>query len=89
MQIRSIENVEIKNKRVILRTDFNVPLKGNKIQDDFKITRAFATIEKLLNDGNQLVIVSHLGRPSGKRVKALSLAPVAKFLSLKLKDVKI
>jgi len=89
MQIRSIENVEIKNKRVLLRTDFNVPLKGKKIQDDFKITRALPTIEKLLKDGNQIIIVSHLGRPVGKRVKAMSLAPVAKFLTNELKNVKV
>ncbi|KKR07042.1 MAG: Phosphoglycerate kinase [Parcubacteria group bacterium GW2011_GWC2_39_14] len=89
MQIKSIENVEIKNKRVLLRTDFNVPLKGNKIQDDFKITRAIPTIKMLLQNGNQIIIVSHLGRPEGKRVKSMSLAPVAKYLSNELKEIKV
>ncbi len=89
MKIKSIEKVEIKNKRVLVRVDFNVPLKGNKILDDFKITRALPTIEFLLKNNNQVVLVSHLGRPEGKRVSSMSLAPVAKYLSQKLKPYKV
>jgi len=89
MQIRSIEKVKIVNKRVLVRVDFNVPLKGTKIQDDFKILRALPTIEALIKEGNQVLLVSHLGRPEGKRLKDMSLAPIAKYLATKLKPYKI
>jgi len=83
-----MENVEIRGKNVILRTDFNVPLKNNKIQDDYKIVRAIPTIKKLLADDNRVIIVSHLGRPEGKRVKSMSLTPVSKYLRANIKGFK-
>ena len=74
---------------VLLRTDFNVPIVKGRVGDDFKIKRALPTIKLLLKNKNKLVLVSHLGRPKGKRVKALSLEPVYKYLRKELKGVKI
>ena len=80
MNIKSIENFEIRDGRVILRVDFNVPVKKGRVEDNYKIKRALPTIKRLLKNRNQIVIVSHLGRPDGKKVKALSLEPVFKEL---------
>ena len=80
MNIKSIENFEIRDGRVILRVDFNVPVKKGKVEDSYKLKRALPTIKQLLKNKNQIVLVSHLGRPKGKRVKALSLEPVFKEL---------
>lgn len=80
MNIKSIENFDIRDGRVILRVDFNVPVKNGKVEDNYKIKRALPTIKKLLKNKNQIVILSHLGRPDGKRIKALSLSPVFKEL---------
>ena len=76
MKVRSIKDVSIKNARVVLRVDFNMPVKNGKVKDNYKIIRALPTIKQLLKNGNQIVLLSHLGRPGGKRVKSLSLKPV-------------
>ncbi len=74
-----IDKAHIKNKRVLLRVDFNVSMRGNKITDDQRIRAALPTIKKLLKDDNKLIIVSHLGRPKGWDDNLL-LRPIAKRL---------
>lgn len=74
-----IDKAHIKNKKVLLRVDFNVSMKGNKITDDARIRAALPTIKKLLKENNKLIIVSHLGRPNGWD-DSLILRPIAKRL---------
>lgn len=78
---RNIDDINVLGKRVLVRCDFNVPLKEGKITDDTRITAALPTIKKLLNDGGKLILCSHLGKPKGQVVEELSLRPVAERLS--------
>ncbi|MFA5061802.1 MAG: phosphoglycerate kinase [Patescibacteria group bacterium] len=94
MHFHNIKDIkDFKNKTVLVRADFNVPIKNGRILDDFKIKKGTATIKYLLNKKAKVVLVSHLGRPSGYD-KKLSLKPVKnlleKFLRKKIKflDVK-
>jgi len=94
MNIRSIKEIKnLKNKRVLLRVDFNVPIKNGKVLDDYKIQKSLPTIKYLLKKGAAIVIVSHLGRPRGVE-KKLTLAPVARQLEkllgelVRLKKIK-
>jgi len=73
---------------VLLRADFNVPLEGDKVRDDYKIAAGLPTIRFLLRYRAKIIIASHLGRPEGKKVKKYTLLPVAKHLS-KLLGVKV
>ena len=68
-----------------MRCDFNVPIKGGKVLDDFKILKTLPTIEYLLKEGAKIILLSHLGRPEGKVVKSLSLMPVKNHLEKLLK----
>lgn len=79
---KTIKDIDVNNKRILLRVDYNVPLdpKGN-ISDDYRLQKSLPTIEYLLEHGCSLVLTSHLGRPDGKVNKAFSLEPVAKRLS--------
>ena len=71
--MKSIENIEnIKNKRVILRLDLNVPIKNGKITDSNRIDKVMPTLEFLLKKKAKIIIISHVGRPKGKIVKAVS-----------------
>ena len=68
--MKSIENIEnIKNKRVILRLDLNVPIKNGKITDSNRIDKVMPTLEFLLKKKAKIIIISHVGRPKGKIVK--------------------
>ncbi len=81
MQIRSIKNLKLEalsGKLVFLRSDFNVPMKSGKIVEDYKITTAIPTIKFLLDAGARVVTATHLGDPAGKKVKDLSVSPIAK-----------
>ncbi len=85
MPIKSIKHVKnLSGKRVLLRVDFNVPIKGAKVADDFKIRQSLPTIKYLLQAGAKVILVSHLGRPKGAE-NSLSLKPVAKTLERLLK----
>ncbi|MDO5398673.1 MAG: phosphoglycerate kinase [bacterium] len=81
----TVEDVEVKGKRVLVRCDFNVPLdaEGN-ITDENRIVGAMPTIEYLVNNGAKVILCSHMGKPKGEPVPSLSLAPVAERLSEKL-----
>lgn len=76
--IKDIKN--LKGKRALLRVDFNVPMEKTQVLDDSRIKEALPTIQYLIEKGSSVVIISHLGRPEGKKVSALSLKPVAKRL---------
>ncbi|NMW20489.1 MAG: phosphoglycerate kinase [Chlorobiaceae bacterium] len=78
MQKKTLSDIAVKGKRVIMRVDFNVPLDDNKtITDDKRIVESLPSIRKVLNEGGRLVLMSHLGRPKGKVNPEYSLAPVA------------
>ena len=82
MNKKTIRDVELKGKRVVMRVDFNVPIKGGVISDDTRIRGALPTIEYALQQGASVVLMSHLGRPSGKGYEAdFSLKPVAEYLA--------
>ncbi|MBR3204179.1 phosphoglycerate kinase [Candidatus Saccharibacteria bacterium] len=74
----SIKDVKVRNQIVLLRTDYNVPMDGEEILSDFRIRASLDTIKLLIKKGaKRIIILSHLGRPEGKKVKELSLRPVA------------
>ena len=80
MNIPTLETLDVRGKRVLLRCDLNVPLKEGNITDDGRIRASLPTIKYLLESGASIVIVAHLGRPKGERKPELSLAPVAQRL---------
>lgn len=83
---KTVRDIKLKGKRVLLRADFNVPLLANgKIADDFRIRASLPTISYLLDQQCKIIIISHMGRPEGKRDKHCSLEPVAEHLSELLK----
>src|SRR5438876_8042121 len=84
-----VEDLNTAGKRVIVRVDFNVPLKDGKVESDKRLKESLPTIKYLRDKGAKVILMSHLGRPDGKRVADMSLAPVAKALSALLgTDVK-
>ncbi len=76
-KLPSLDDLDIEGKRVLVRLDLNVPLKNGAISDDMRIQATVPTVESLLDRGGRLALCSHLGRPKGKVVEELSLAPVA------------
>ena len=77
---------EITGKRVLVRTDFNVPMKDQQIVDDTRIRAVLPTIKKLISQKAKIILCSHMGRPQGKVINSMSLAPVAIHLSSLLKQ---
>ena len=78
---KSVDDINVKGQRVLVRCDFNVPLKEGKITDENRLVAALPTIKKLVADGGRVILCSHLGKPKGEPKPELSLAPVAVRLS--------
>ncbi len=81
---KTVDDINVKGQKVLVRCDFNVPLKNGVITDENRINAALPTIKKLIADGGRVILCSHLGKPKGEPKPELSLAPVAKCLSEKL-----
>ncbi len=81
---KTVDDINVKGEKVLVRCDFNVPLKNGVITDENRINAALPTIKKLIADGGKVILCSHLGKPKGEPKPELSLAPVAKALSEKL-----
>ena len=85
----SVDDINVKGQRVLVRCDFNVPLQDGKITDENRLVASLPTIKKLIADGGKVILCSHLGKPKGEAKPELSLAPVAVRLSELLgQDVK-
>src|SRR5436190_23157838 len=83
--IRSIEDLDLAGKRVLVRVDFNVPLDDDcNITDDKRIVESLPTIRRIVESGGRAILMSHLGRPKGERKEKYSLRPVAEALSFLL-----
>ena len=80
---KSVDDINVKGRRVLVRCDFNVPLKNGEITDETRIVAALPTIEKLVKDGGKVILCSHLGKVKNGPNEGESLAPVAKRLSEK------
>ncbi len=78
---KSVDDINVKGKKVLVRCDFNVPLQDGKITDENRLTASLPTIKKLIADGGKVILCSHLGKPKGEPKPELSLAPVAVRLS--------
>ena len=81
MNKKTIEDVQVSGKKVLVRCDFNVPMKDGVISDETRIQAALPTIKYLLKNNARVILCSHLGRPKGEFNMKYSLAPVAKRLS--------
>ena len=83
--MRSIRHEKnLKDKRILLRLDLNVPLKNGRITDSLRIDKILPTLNFLIEKKTKIIILSHVGRPKGKVVKELSLKPISKYLKDKL-----
>ncbi|MBQ2661394.1 MAG: phosphoglycerate kinase [Clostridia bacterium] len=90
MAKKTVEDVLVKGKRVLVRVDYNVPLNDKQeVTDDKRIVAALPTVEYLLKNEAKVILCSHLGRPKGQKNPAMSLAPVAKRLAELLPDTKV
>ncbi len=78
---KSVDDINVKGKKVLVRCDFNVPLKDGKITDENRLVAALPTIKKLIADGGKVILCSHLGKPKGEPKPEMSLAPVAARLT--------
>lgn len=84
--IKTLKDIDLKNKRALVRVNFDVPLdKDGNVEDDFRIRESLPTIEYLIKNKCRIVLISHLGRPDGKKLKKYSLRPTAKRLGELLK----
>ena len=81
MNKKTVDDIQAKGKKVLVRCDFNVPIKDGKITDETRIVGALPTIKKLIDDGAEVILCSHMGKPKGEPKPELSLAPVAARLS--------
>lgn len=82
---KTIKDIDLKGKTVLLRADYNVPMDGDRITDDYRMQQSLPTLRYILEHGAKLIICSHLGRPEGKPDARYSLLPVAKHLQVLLK----
>ena len=89
MKYQTVRDIDIKGKNVLVRVDYNVPMKDGKITDDLRIRASLPTLEYLLEAGaKKIILISHLGRPDGKVDMSLSLSPVADALRKMLPEQK-
>jgi phosphoglycerate kinase len=79
--LRSLRELDVANKRVLVRVDYNVPLTDGRVADDTRLRESLPTLEYLLAHRAKIILISHLGRPKGKVVPELRLDPVARHLS--------
>ncbi|MBI3459730.1 phosphoglycerate kinase [Candidatus Acetothermia bacterium] len=79
--LRRLENLDVHNKRVLVRVDFNVPLKDRKVSNDNRLRESLPTLRYLIEQGAKIILVSHLGRPGGKFLDELRMNPIAERLS--------
>lgn len=84
MNKKTVDDISVKGKKVLVRCDFNVPIQDGRITDETRIIGALPTIKKLIADGGRVILCSHMGKPKGEPKPELSLAPVAKSLSAHL-----
>src|SRR6516225_2073271 len=80
MSFRTLDNLDVADKRVLLRADLNVPVRDGKITDRTRLERLTPTIRELASKGAKVIVCSHFDRPRGKRVPEMSLAPIAAAL---------
>ncbi len=88
--MKTIKDLNVKNKTVLIRVDYNVPIKDGKVENDLRIRASLPTINYLLEHGaKKIILISHLGRPEGQENPEFSLKPVAEALKKLLKDIEI
>ena len=80
MKFKTLSDYTVKNKRVLVRVDFNVPMEEGIVTDKSRIQSALLTLKELRESGAKIILMSHLGRPKGKKDPTLSLRPVAEIL---------
>ncbi len=78
---KTVKDVDVKGKKTLVRCDFNVPMQDGKITDDIRIRAALPTIQYLKDNGEKVILMSHMGRPKGEPKPEFTLAPVAERLS--------
>src|SRR5580692_10139620 len=81
MSFRTLDQVDLRGKRALVRVDFNVPMQDGKITDDTRLRAAIPTIDLLRKAGAKVILISHFDRPKGKRVPSMSLKPIVEPLS--------
>ena len=81
LKIKRLQDMDVQGKRVLVRVDYNVPMKDGKVTDDTRIRETLKTLEYLISQDAKVVLVAHLGRPKGKVEPKYSLKPVAEALS--------
>ncbi|HEX3430180.1 MAG TPA: phosphoglycerate kinase [Rhizomicrobium sp.] len=80
-RVCTLDDIDVRGKRVLVRLDLNVPMKNGKVADALRIERQAPTVRELADKGARVIVLSHFGRPKGKRVESMSLAPVAPALA--------
>ncbi len=89
MRKLTIDDLDLRGKRVLVRVDYNVPIEGGRVTDDRRIVETLPTLRKILGDGGKPILIAHLGRPKGRRDEKYSLAPVAARLQDVLPEAKV